>query len=254
MDARTKRNDKSNDDTPEACGVLDDLSRSTSSYSACFEEPHEAEGDAHGGPAAGHHPRAGPRDGGAAQHGTDAAERGERGGGQRDDDADAEPVVADEACGQQRHERADGEGERGRDGGLDGARERLLLLAAALAVAIELSQLDVALGADGDELADGHAAGARQEAREAGDDHGARVRLHGAHAQHQRRRRHQPVVGAQHGGAQPVGALRQDVVLVNAAAREGTRVLGVHNAGQLVGAVHVIDQGRHGYAADDLSE
>lgn len=163
MDARTKRNDKSNDDTPEACGVLDDLSRSTSSYSACFEEPHEAEGDAHGGPAAGHHPRAGPRDGGAAQHGTDAAERGERGGGQRDDDADAEPVVADEACGQQRHERADGEGERGRDGGLDGARERLLLLAAALAVAIELSQLDVALGADGDELADGHAAGARQE-------------------------------------------------------------------------------------------
>ncbi|CAL5029141.1 unnamed protein product [Urochloa decumbens] len=196
------------------------------SYAGGLEEPHEAEGDSHGCPAAEHDPRAGPGDGGAAEHGAGAAEGGERGGGERDDDGDAQPVVADEAGGEQRHESADGEGEGGGGGGLDGARELGRLLLAGIAV-----QLDVALGADGDELADGHAARAGEEAREAGDDHGARVPLDGADAQHQRRRRHQAVVRAKNGGAEPVGALRQVLLVLLLVYYAGPRVLGVHHAG-----------------------
>jgi len=62
-----------------------------------------------------------------------------------------------------------------------------------------------------DELGDVHAARARQEAREPGDQHGARVHLHGAHAQHHRCRQHQLAVGTQHCRVQPVGALQHVV-------------------------------------------
>jgi hypothetical protein len=205
------------------------------SYAAGLEEPHEAEGDGHGGPAAAYHARARPRHGSSPQHGAHAAERGQRRGGHGGHHPNPQPVVGDEPGGQQRQERAHGEGERGRRGGLHGAGQCLLLLGAA----VQPRQLHVALGAHGHELADGHAARARQEAREPGDDHGARVRLHGAHAQHQRRRRHQAVVGAQHRRAQPVGALRQ-VVVVHRARRPhddgGRRVLGVHHGSHLADA------------------
>jgi hypothetical protein len=86
----------------------------------------------------------------------------------------------------------------------------------ALRVAAQLARLEadvgllgVALRADGHVLTGRHREGSGDQAGDAGgDDRGAR-RARCGHPEHEARGRHDAVVGAQHGGPQPVGAVAE---------------------------------------------
>ncbi|KAF2909649.1 hypothetical protein DAI22_11g042200 [Oryza sativa Japonica Group] len=162
-------------------------------------------------------PKPGPATGSPAQPRPCRAERRQREARRRDDHHHPHPVGAgDEPRREQRERGAGGEGQRRGGRGLAGARHRRRRRvqsqasrsrAAAAAPAFEVGELDVELHVDGDVLADGHAAGAGDEAGQPGQEDGARVGgARRADAEHERRGGDEAVAGAQHRGAQPLGA------------------------------------------------
>jgi hypothetical protein len=75
------------------------------------------------------------------------------------------------------------------------------------ALAIEVRLFGIRLGADRHILARGHGHGAGNQTGDSGHQYCAVGRVRGGHAHHQARRRHDAVIRAQHGGAQPAYVL-----------------------------------------------
>ena len=103
-------------------------------------------------------------------------------------------------------------------------------VAVAAADALDLGHLDVVLRVHGHELADGHAAGAGHEPRDARHEHRALGIVDGANADHEGGHGDEAVVGAQDGRAEPLCA--RYVVDAVAARAATTRLHVVVNVGR----------------------
>jgi hypothetical protein len=224
------------------------------------KEPEDRERGRHGQPASQEHAEPGADDAGAAEVRARGAEPSQAQAAGRADRRDPGRPGPHEAARQQRHRRAHRERQRGRGRGLRRARQPLAVAAAAVVVAaaagaaLRVRHLDVVLRVHGHELADGHAAGAGHQPRQAGHQHLPRAVVDGAHADHERRHGDQPVVGAQDGGAQPLRAGQ----VVDAADRrsvDGRRrrrsldVVGLSSASRLGGELGAVgaEVGCHGW-------
>ena len=77
-----------------------------------------------------------------------------------------------------------------------------------LALAGQVGELGVALGADRDVLTGGHRESARGQPGDPGDQHGSAIAVGGSDAHDQGRGGDQPVIGTEHAGPQPIRPVR----------------------------------------------
>ena len=92
--------------------------------------------------------------------------------------------------------------------------KRVCLCLIYLPLFLHIGLLGVSLRENRHKLADGHAASTRYQARQPRNHHLLGSAVDSSHAQHKRRDRNQPIVGAQHQSSQPRRPMR--VVLVAA--------------------------------------